>query len=73
MTLAEIIGPVIGIIVMALFVVGYQRIDTLLKNHSRAMRAPCPGCGAKGIRGELCGNVFSFLCSACGHRWSDPV
>jgi len=73
MTLAEIIGPVIGIIVMALFVVGYQRIDALLRNHSGTTRAPCPGCGAKGIRGEPCGNTYSFLCSACGHTWMDPV
>lgn len=73
MTLAGIVAPLIGIIVIALFLVGYQRVNTLLRNASRHVRAPCPGCGAKGVRGEKCGNVFSFLCSICGHIWTDQV
>jgi len=71
MTIAEIVGPLIGIIVIALFVVGCQRIKTLYKNNSGNVKAPCPGCGAKGIEGERSGKVFFFLCSFCGRTWFD--
>jgi hypothetical protein len=69
MAVAEIIGPLIGIIIAALFLVGYQRIKTLHRNNSGNIRAPCPSCGAKGIEGEQSGKVFLFLCSFCGHTW----
>ena len=69
MTIAEIIGPLLGIIIIALLLVGYQRINTLHKNYSGGMRAPCPGCGAKGVAGKQSGKAFRFLCSFCGHTW----
>jgi hypothetical protein len=69
MTITEIIAPLIGIVITALFLVGCQRIKTLYKNNSRTVRAPCPSCGAKGIEGEQRGKVFLFLCSFCGHAW----
>jgi hypothetical protein len=69
MTITDIFGPLIGIIITALFFVGCQRIKTLYRNNSRNVRAPCPSCGAKGIEGEQSGKVFLFLCSFCGHTW----
>jgi hypothetical protein len=69
MTVTEIIGPLIGIIITVLFMVGYQRIKRLHKNNSRNVRAQCPSCGAKGIEGEPNGNIYLFLCSFCGHAW----
>jgi len=69
MTITEIIGPLIVIIITALFLVGYQRIKTLYKNNSRNVKAPCPSCGAKGIEGEQNGKLLLFLCSFCGHTW----
>lgn len=69
MTVAEIIGPLIGIFVIALFLVGYQRVKTLYRNSSGNVRASCPGCGAKEVEGKQDGKVFLFLCSFCGHTW----
>jgi hypothetical protein len=73
MAITEIIVPLIGILIVVLFLVGFLRVKTLYKNCSRNMRAPCPSCGAKGIEGEQSGKVFLFLCSFCGHTWFNPM